>query len=413
MDLFAKALLFMLPAFFLMIIIEATYAKTTGRFNFRSMDVISSLSAGMTNAIKSVLGLTVIILGYKELHGYFAVFEIKMQWWTYLMAFVLLDFATYWYHRLAHSINVFWVRHVIHHSGEDFNTATALRQSISKFLNISVFFLIPAAIIGVPPKIIALVTPIHLFVQVWYHTEHIGKLGWLEYIIVTPSQHRVHHAINEVYIDKNLSPVFCIWDRFFGTFQEELDEEPCVYGVTRQVNTWNPILINLDHLWLLLQDAWRTDRWWDKMRIWFMPTGWRPDDVKEKFPIESTSSHDQKKYTNTASDQLKMWSWLQLLFLITMVFHLLYKLPDIGVPDLFLYGGFMFVSVFSYTTLMDMKKYAFWIELVKVTGAIAVVVISGDWFLLNSIVEWGSWFVLAFQVASVGIVGWFVKYELS
>ena len=135
---FAKALLFLLPSFFLMIIIEAAYAKyskKSKKFNFRTMDVVSSLSAGMSNAIKSVLGLTVLIVGYKYLFEQFALFTLEINWTVYLLAFIFLDFGTYWYHRLAHNVNIFWNRHVIHHSGEDFNTATALRQSISKFVN--------------------------------------------------------------------------------------------------------------------------------------------------------------------------------------------------------------------------------------------------------------------------------------
>ena len=362
---FAKALLFLIPSFFVMIIIEAMYAKYKGKFNFRTMDVVSSLSAGMTNAIKSVLGLTVIILGYRYFFEHFALFTLEVNWTTYLMAFIFLDFGTYWYHRLAHHVNIFWNRHVIHHSGEDFNTATALRQSISKFVNISVFFFVPAALLGVPTNVIALVTPLHLFVQVWYHTEHIGKLGWLEYIIVTPSQHRVHHAMNPIYLDKNLSPVFCIWDRAFGTFQEELDEEPCVYGVTRQVNTWNPILINLDHLWLLIKDAWRAESLWDKCRIWFMPTGWRPADVAEKYPVESAKPNKFVKYNTAASKNLKVWTWIQFLVLVAMTFHLLYKLVAIGTPNIFIYGGFLYFAVFSYTTLMDRNPIALWLELAK------------------------------------------------
>lgn len=413
MDVFAKGLLFMLPVFFIIIIIEAIYAKYKGKFNFRTMDVVSSLSAGMTNALKSVLGLTVLIVGYDYLFKNFALIELSTNWLTYALAFVSLDFATYWYHRLAHHINIFWNRHVIHHSGEDFNTATALRQSISKFVNISVFFLLPAALIGISPIVIAIVTPVHLFVQVWYHTEHIGKLGWLEYIIVTPSQHRVHHALNPIYRDKNLSPVFCIWDRAFGTFQEELDEEPCVFGVTRQVNTWNPILINLDHIWLLIKDAWHAKSWWDKCRIWFMPTGWRPEDVMKNYPVISANHKSFVKYDTSASPSLKIWVWIQFLVLVLMVFHLLYLLVDIGSPNIFIYGAFMYLMVYSYTTLMDRNYNAFWLEAIKSIIGLAIIFTNGDWFLLDNIFPFGTILVATYQVVSVVVVGWFVFKEIG
>ena len=403
----------MLPAFFLMIIIEAMYAKYKGKFNFRTMDVVSSLSAGMTNALKSVLGLTILIVGYDYLFATFSLVERETTWLTYTIAFIALDFGTYWYHRLAHHVNIFWNRHVIHHSGEDFNTATALRQSISKFVNISVFFLIPAAMLGLSPKVIAIVTPVHLFVQVWYHTEHIGKLGWLEYIIVTPSQHRVHHAMNPIYLDKNLSPVFCVWDRAFGTFQEELEEEPCVYGVTRQVNTWNPILINLNHIWLLIRDAWRAESWWDKCRIWFMPTGWRPADVAEKYPVLSAKSKTFTKYNTPASTPLKVWTWIQFLVLVGMVFHLLYLLVEIGNPRMFIYGAFMYLSVYSYTTLMDRDANALWLEAIKSIIGLGIIYYSADWFLIDTIIPYGTIMIAFYQLASMVIVGWFVVKEVG
>jgi len=366
----------------------------------------------MTNALKSILGLTVVILGYGVMHEHLALFSPQKSIWLFAAAFISLDFATYWYHRLAHSVNIFWNRHVIHHSGEDFNNAAALRQSISKFVNVSVFFLLPAALLGIPLQVIAIITPLHLFVQVWYHTEHVGKLGWLEYIIVTPSQHRVHHAINPIYIDKNLSPVFCIWDRAFGTFQEELDDEPCVYGVTRQVNTWNPILINLNHLWLLVRDAWRAESWYDKLRIWFMPTGWRPEDVKKKYPIASSNSASFNKYRTEPSKELQIWSWVQLIVLIMMVFHMLGQFTQIGFPDLFIYGAFLFLVVYSYTTLMDKNKNALWLELIKSLIGIAIIMNTGTWFNLEQILPFGSSVVFAYQIISVIIVAYFVRSEI-
>ena len=145
--------------------------------------------------------------------------------------------------------------------------------------------MIPAAFFGIPADIFSVLAPIHLFMQFWYHTRLIHKMGILEKIIVTPSHHRVHHAINPEYIDKNYGQILIVWDKIFGSFQEELDHIKPVYGILRPAKTWNPILINFKHLWQLIQDAYHTENIWDKVRIWFMPTGWRPEDVKLKFPI--------------------------------------------------------------------------------------------------------------------------------
>jgi len=302
---------------------------------------------------------------------------------------------------------------VIHHSGETFNIATALRQSVSKFVNVSVFFLLPAALLGVPPQVIAIITPFHLFIQVWYHTTHIGKLGWLEYIIVTPSQHRVHHAMNPEYLDKNLSPVFCIWDRLFGTFQEELDDVPCVYGVTRQVNTWNPIRINLMHIWLLIKDAWFAQSWKDKLRIWFMPTGWRPTDVEEKMPVSYASVDSFVKYDTPASNLLIGWSWMQFGVLSLMTFHLLIQIVSIGQPGVFIYGAYLFLMVYSYTTLMDQDKSALWLELIKSAIGILLMYNLGSWFGIDSLLPGGSIAVFIYHILSAIITAYIVMYDLG
>jgi alkylglycerol monooxygenase len=413
METYANVLLYGTLAFMVLIIIEAIFAYFKGNFNFTSMDTISSLSAGMTNLLKSLFGLTIIILSYDFMYEHFALIHIESSVLVMILAFVALDFGSYWHHRLAHHVNIFWNRHVIHHSGEEFNLATALRQSISKFVSMNFIFLLPAALLGLPPEIIKILTPIHLYLQFWYHTEHIGKLGFLEYIIVTPSQHRVHHATNLIYLDKNLGGIFCIWDRIFGTFQEELEEEPCVYGITRPVKTWNPIVINFIHLWLLIQDAWRTKNLWDKCRIWFMPTGWRPEDVKEKYPVSSVLPHELVKYDTKPSLGLKIWSWTQFLVLMMMVFHMMTNVAKIPPNDLFLYGGFLFLMIYSYTTLMDKAPYALWLEAIKSAMALSIIYITGDWFLIENVLPNGVFVVAAFQVISVLAVGYFVKNEVN
>ncbi len=413
MELYAKVLLITLAGIFILMVIEFAYGYFKGDLRFRLMDVVSSLSAGMTNVIKGVLGLTFVFFGYDFLYTHLAIVESEVTWVTYVLSFLALDFATYWYHRLAHHVNIFWNRHVIHHSGEDFNIPTALRQSISKFVNISVFFLIPAALIGLPPKIIAIVAPLHIYVQVWYHTTYIGKLGWLEYIIVTPAQHRVHHAINPIYRDKNLSPVFCIWDRLFGTFQDELEEEPCVYGVTRQVKTWNPIRINLNHIWLLIKDAWYAKSWLDKFRIWFMPTGWRPADVMERFPVTSADHTKFEKYDVDVSNSLRYWSLVQFLVLVLMTLHMLIRIVEIGVPAVFIYGAFMYVMVYSYTSLMDKDPYAIWMEAIKSIVGLYLIYSMGGWFGIDDIIPGGTIIVAAYQIASAGIVTYFVMKEIG
>ena len=178
------------------------------------------------------------------------------------------------YFLFNHKINIFWNQHLIHHSSEEYNLACALRQSISNLISFGGIFLIPAAIVGVPTEIIMTLTPIHLFAQFWYHTQHIGKLGFLEYIIVTPSQHRVHHAINPIYIDKNLAAIFCVWDRIFGTYQEEDINMEIDYGITRQINSGSFVQVYFGEIIHLLKDVASAPGILNKLRYIFYPPGW-------------------------------------------------------------------------------------------------------------------------------------------
>jgi alkylglycerol monooxygenase len=387
MELYAKALTFAIPFFLILIIIEEIAARKMKRHINYGMDTISSLSSGMTNTLKNLMGLSIAIVSYGWMVDKVALFHIESSWLVFLVAFIGMDFVGYWSHRFDHKINAFWNRHIVHHSSEEFNLSCALRQSVSAIVGIYFFLYIPMAFLGVPGEVVAIVAPIHLFAQFWYHTRLIGKMGILEHILVTPSHHRVHHAINDIYLDKNLSQIFIFWDKLFGTFQEELEEEVPVYGVKKPVNTWNPLIINYVHLWALIQDAWRTKSWWDKLRIWFMPTGWRPSDVAEKYPWNYwKNAYDQVKYDSKPSNTLLIWSWVQLAVNFAMVFHVLAAFVNFQYLEVMLYAVFMMVSIFSYTSLMDKAKVTLFAEIIRFGMGMGLIYWTGGWFGLQGII---------------------------
>ena len=366
MNTYASLLLWVVPAFYLLIIIEVLYGHYKKNQTYNLMDTIASLSSGTTNLLKDILGLTVIIISYPFLLSKLSFFDFENTLWVYIIAFICIDFSSYWNHRLNHKINIFWNQHVIHHSSEEFNLACALRQSISNFLGYGALFLVPAAIFGIQHEVIGLLLPLHLFGQFWYHTRHIGKLGILEYIIVTPSQHRVHHAINPVYIDKNLGAIFCVWDRWFGTFQEELDDEPPVYGVLKPVSTWNPILINFTHIWGLILDFFRTKSLKEKLILWFMPTGYRPKDVVEKYPIDKIDDvHNFDKYSPPTNKLVTSWVLFQWLSTNVLVFFFLSNFSKFTTQQSLIFGGIIFLSIFSYSAVMDGFKWAYKLEIIR------------------------------------------------
>lgn len=412
MEAYAQALNYGIPFFVVLIAVEAIYARFFAGEQIRSMDTISSLSSGLTNIIKDVLGLTVFIITYDFVFRHTAFLDIEATWPVFALTFIYKDFAGYWKHRLEHEINYFWNHHIIHHSSEEYNLPCALRQSISEVVSISIFFLFPLALLGVPTTVLAVVAPVHLFAQFWYHTRHIGRMGFLESFLVTPSHHRVHHAINPEYIDKNYSQIFIVWDKLFGTFQPELDEVPPVYGVKRAVRTWNPFLINFQHLWLIVQDGWRTSRIADKFRVWFMPTGWRPDDVASRYPVEVIDDvYTQEKYDTNPSNLLTGWSWVQLLTTLGMMLFLFNNLASIGRPDIFLFGAFLLASVFSYTALMDKRAYALPVEWLRGGFGLAVVALSGDFYSFGALTGLPVWLPVLYFVTGMGLAAWFVLVE--
>ena len=382
MDTYANILLITIPIFLVLIIVEISYGVWKNDLKHSYMDTISSLSSGFTNLMVDILGLGIIIVSYPLFYERLKVIELEESILLYFIAFVCVDFASYCHHRLKHSINIFWNMHVIHHSSEEFNLACALRQSITNNLGIGILFLVPAALLGVPPKMISILGPLHLFGQFWYHTRHIGKLGWLEYILVTPSQHRVHHAINKEYIDKNLAAIFCIWDRAFGTFQEELDDVPCVYGTLKPVRTWNPILINFQHLWFLTQDAWHTSSVLDKAKIWFMPTGWRPKDVVKKIPrTKFDNVFNQEKYKLEYSLIHKVFVGFHFLTLNIVLYIFLSSFANLSFADKTGYFLLIFSSIFSFSSVMDGFKWSINFEFIRILFGMLIVYFQQELFL--------------------------------
>ena len=412
MERYGQILTIAIPIFLGLVFLEKGYGLLRGEDKTPVMDMISSLLSGVTNAVKDVLGLSISILSYAWMLQHWSLFQVEGSWWVYLFVFIVLDFQGYWVHRWAHEINFFWNKHLIHHSSEEFNLACALRQSISSFVNLFTFFLLPAALLGVPTIVVATIAPLHLFAQFWYHTRHIGNMGFLEQILVTPSHHRVHHAINPVYLDKNYSQIFIIWDKLFGTFQPELPEVPPVYGITRAVQTWNPIKINFQHLWQLAKDAFHARNWRDKLRIWWKPTGWRPEDVAERFPLQKIEDVYQfEKYNPYSSTSLKSWSGFQLVFMLLIATHFFGNIAAIGSPQIFIYGLFIFISVYSFSELMDKSAYAPVYELLRLILGFGLIYVQGDWFGLDQLLPNGSTLMAGYLLLSFSATLLLVNFD--
>lgn len=414
MEQYGKILVFVMPIFLILILLEKAYGYYNGEDTAPNMDSVASVSSGMVNSVKDVLGLSITLISYDWIVSKIAIFNLEASVTAYIIGFIVIDFYGYWSHRLSHQINFLWNKHAIHHSSEEFNLACALRQPVSSFVNLFTFLLIPAAFLGVPAKVIAVTLPIHLFLQFWYHTKHIKKIGFLEKILVSPSHHRVHHAINPEYMDKNHSQIFIFWDKLFGTFQEELETVPPVFGITRPANTWNPIRINFQHLWLLITDAWRAENWKDKCTIWFKPTGWRPENFEEKYPVyKITNVYDFNKYGTQHSNKLMYWSLFQASITLLFISYLYSSIAIIGIPNMFLFGAFIFITVYSYTELMDTRKFSLLWESIRFLFGITLILYFGDWFGMNQWFPFANYIIIGYLILSLLVNIYFVSVNFE
>ncbi|MDR3014789.1 MAG: lysoplasmalogenase family protein [Delftia acidovorans] len=282
----SQIIVFATPAFLLLIALEWGVSLWRGRNAYRLADAVSSISLGMLSQTSAVF------TGLLRIGLYTLAFEHVALWrndafWTsipgWLLALLFYDFCYYWLHRMGHEVAVLWAAHAVHHQSQDYNLSTALRQTSSGAL-LGWLFYLPMALAGVPPLVFAIVGLIDLLYQFWVHTEQVRRLGWFDRWFCAPSNHRVHHAVNDCYLDRNYGGILIVWDRLFGTFKPEDDREPCVYGTRGLLHSWDPLWANAVVYRQLLHDSWHARRWGDKLRVWIKPPGWRPADVAQRFP---------------------------------------------------------------------------------------------------------------------------------
>ncbi|MFA0810410.1 sterol desaturase family protein [Microbulbifer epialgicus] len=329
-----------IPFFLISILAELALDRWKGWGVYRLNDTLGNLSTGILSRILGLtyksLFLVIYIPLYQLLQPYYQAmgFDWSMSnGWHLLIAVIAYDFCYYWKHRICHEINVFWAEHLVHHQSEDYNLSTALRQS-SGGLQLDWIFYLPLLFIGLPAELVIVAGAIDLIYQFWVHTQKIPKARWMEWLFITPSNHRVHHAQNKVYVDKNYGGILILWDRLFGTYQEELEHEPCIYGVRKALNTFDPLAANLQHLKRMAQDAWYTRNWWDKFTLWFRPTGYRPADAEAAMPVHSTDLTHFQRFDPHIRQARRIYALLQHLCYSAATLVLLWYYESLDFPQL-------------------------------------------------------------------------------
>jgi sterol desaturase/sphingolipid hydroxylase (fatty acid hydroxylase superfamily) len=268
------------PGFVLLVLFEMWLSRRRDRAAYEPRDTLTSLALGLGSTVAGLAtGAFVLALAFAV--SRYALLDIGWQWWAWIACFVLDDLAYYWFHRTAHRVRWFWASHVIHHSSQHYNLSTALRQTWTGFFSLAFIFRLPMFLIGFEPAMVFFCAGLNLIYQFWIHTEAIGRLPrWVEAVMNTPSHHRVHHGVNPRYLDTNYAGVFIIWDRLFGTFTPERDDDPVRYGIIKQLGSFN-ILWAAFHEWIgIARDVWAAP-WRAKLGYIVMPPGWSHDGSRD------------------------------------------------------------------------------------------------------------------------------------
>jgi sterol desaturase/sphingolipid hydroxylase (fatty acid hydroxylase superfamily) len=402
MDLvYGKVIAFAAPFFLLAVILEVVLDRVRGTRYYNLPDAVTSVACGTAYIGARVSFAFLGLFAYSYVLNHFAPVTLPSgHWLTWVFAFVLYDLCYYWWHRMSHTVGFLWGSHVVHHQSEEFNLTTALRQPSTAFLNAWIFYL-PLALCGVPLTVYLVVGVAQLLYQFWPHTRHIGRLGFLDRWIQTPSNHRVHHAKNGPYLNKNYVGVFMIWDRLFGTFEEEKDDLPCEYGITEPVNAWNPVWANVHFYCSMASDAWRTRSWLDKIRIWFAPPGWRPADLGLRAALRSDPVPHRSKW-------LISYALVQFAAVIAANQHFLMIFPQQSGLQNILYFAIILLGLTTTSAILEGRREYFLIEAGRLALLGGIVPITGSWLggirnpaILTAIVVFSAGSLLWFLVIGV------------
>ncbi len=275
--------LFSLPFYLAAILLEAGWSRRHGLALYRTADLRASVSMGVLALLVEIMPRLLALAIMVQLHEISPLRDvIKHQWWAWLLLFFLDDFSYYWFHRSNHEVRLLWAGHVNHHSSRHFNFGTAVRQGVGERLHKFLFWLwLP--LLGFDPGMIIVMISLSLFYQFWIHTRAVNKLHpWFEAVFNTPSHHRVHHASNIRYLDRNHGGVLIIWDKLFGTFSAEREDEPVVYGLTKNIESDTIAVVALHEYVAIGRDLKRARRWGDRLRYLLLAPGWSHDGADKR-----------------------------------------------------------------------------------------------------------------------------------
>ncbi|MDX1628377.1 MAG: sterol desaturase family protein [Fulvivirga sp.] len=393
-----------IPIYFLLIGVELIIQQLSRKKLYRLNDALTNISCGITQQVSGIFLKVLGVGAYYLVFEYLAVFQIPTTWYTYIILFIAADFCYYWAHRMSHEINLFWGGHVVHHQSEDYNFSVALRQGSFQILWTFAFYL-PLAVIGFDPVAFVFVSALVTVYQFWIHTETIGKLGFLEWFMNTPSHHRVHHGRDPKYIDRNHAGVFIIWDRMFGTFQEE--EEKPTYGITQPVNSWNPVWVNLSHYYQMWHTLREIPNFKDKLKFIFYKPGWLPDNMGGYRPAPKVDKQQYQKYNALAPKPLNFYVLYQYLLTLAGTALFLFQQGNFSTTEKVIAITAIIFTVTNCGALFEMKNWVWILEKVRIFSISALIIAAGYIYGMN------MWFVAIGGAYFVLSLGWLIAINFS
>jgi len=358
-----------IPVFFALMAVEFLSARLLERESYRLADSVADLSCGILQQVLEVFLKTALFAGYAWLFATHRLLDVPAaSAWAWAACFVGVDFLYYWFHRWSHEVNAGWAAHAVHHQSEEYNLSVALRQGALQPAFSWVFYL-PLALAGFPPAMFLAVSSFNTLYQFWIHTRLIGRLGPLEWALNTPSHHRVHHARNPRYIDRNHGGTLIVWDRLFGTFGEEKDEP--VYGVTRPLASWNPLWANLREWSEMWQVARRARRPLDRLRVLWKRPGWRPEDLGGHVPPPEVDRATCVRYEVSVSGALKAYVLAHFALATAGTVAFLYSAPRLGQAGRTAAALAIALSLVCLGGLLDRRPWAAGLEAARVVALAA------------------------------------------
>jgi sterol desaturase/sphingolipid hydroxylase (fatty acid hydroxylase superfamily) len=365
-----------IPIFFTLMGIELLINYLKKKDYYRLNDSVTNISCGIGQQVVGLFIKFLTITIYFYVFRSWKILDIPNTWLTYALLFISIDFIYYWFHRLSHEVNFLWAGHIVHHQSEEYNLSVALRQSWIQNA-FSAFFYLPLAFMGFTPEMFLTMSALNTLYQFWIHTKFINKLPFgLEYILMTPSHHRVHHGTNPKYIDKNHGATFIIWDKLFGTFQAE--EEEVVYGITTPVNSWNPVWVNL-HYWVdLFKSASHTSRFIDKIKVFLMPPGWFPKNLGGFKPAPEITPDRLVKYDEGVYKSLGIYVLVQFIICLGYTSYFLNVTSTMNQIQIIGFSIFIMLTLLVMGGIFEKQKWAMALEYIRLVSSLLLIAMLVD-----------------------------------